>query len=207
MLDFYEKGTTVAQNEAAIRMADRAGLYTGGIFIIGAPFEERRHFEQTYRFAAGLPLDITTFWVLDYAYGSALWETARKRGILTDEEIIVPAGSERGTQNYSTAELTALCEQYFFRFFCRPSFWLRQIIKVIRVRDKYLVMVFVAGIQYLIARKVILLISRFGRRMRAATKIFRRKPRRSRRKKYKFEPEHTVRTEENRRQLIAKCRY
>lgn len=159
VLDFYDKGSTVEQNAAAIRMADRAGLYTGGIFILGAPFEGREHFERTYRFAARLPLDITTFWVLDYAFGSPLWEDARKQGIVAEEENIVPAGSERGTQQYATAELMAICERYFFRYYRRPSYWLRQMMKCLRVRDRYLVMVFLAGVKFLIVRKVALMVT------------------------------------------------
>jgi radical SAM superfamily enzyme YgiQ (UPF0313 family) len=33
VLDFYNKGVTVEQNRAAIRMADKAGLYSAGLFI------------------------------------------------------------------------------------------------------------------------------------------------------------------------------
>jgi radical SAM superfamily enzyme YgiQ (UPF0313 family) len=171
VLDFYKKDSTVKQNETAIRMADRAGLYTAGIFILGAPFETREHFEQTYRFAARLPLDVTTFWVLDYAYGSPLWEDARTKGILFNEENIVPAGSERGTQRHSTAELTALCTRYFFRYYRRPSYWLRQIAKVIRVRDKYLMMVFIAGIRFLLVRKLSIAVWRISAGLRSLLKL------------------------------------
>ncbi|MBN1758366.1 MAG: radical SAM protein [Chitinispirillaceae bacterium] len=160
VLDYYEKGSSVEENAAAIRMADRAGLYTGGIFILGAPFEGREHFERTYRFAAHLPLDITTFWVLDYAFGSPLWEEARKKGIVRDGETIVPAGRERGTQQYPTEELVKLCERYFFRYYRRPSYWLRQLMKCLRVRDRYLVMVFFAGAKFLIVRKMVLMAER-----------------------------------------------
>lgn len=158
VLDFYCKGTTVEMNAEAIRMADRVGLYTGGIFILGAPFETREHFKKTYTFATSLPLDITTFWVLDYAYGSPLWEEGLKAGSHTKEDFIVPAGKERGTQVYPTAELVDTCEKYFFHYYRRPRYWLRQLRKFIRVHDLYLLLVLLAGMRFLIIRKCSLLV-------------------------------------------------
>jgi radical SAM superfamily enzyme YgiQ (UPF0313 family) len=152
-LDFYEKGTTVAMNAAAVKMADRMGLYTGGLFILGAPVEQMSHFKETYNFAASLPLDVTSFWVLDYAYGSPLWKEAFKKGIVKEHENIVPAGKERGTHVLETKEITAICERFFFKFYRRPSYWIRQVIKFIRVRDKHLMAVFLAGLQWLMVRK------------------------------------------------------
>jgi radical SAM superfamily enzyme YgiQ (UPF0313 family) len=157
-LDFYEKGTTVAMNAAAVKMADRMGLYTGGLFILGAPVEQVSHFKETYNFAASLPLDVTSFWVLDYAYGSPLWKDAFKKGIVKEHENIVPAGKERGTHVLETREITAICERYFFKFYRRPSYWIRQVIKFIRVRDKHLMAVFLAGLQWLMLRKCELVI-------------------------------------------------
>ena len=170
-------------------MADRAGLYTGGLFILGAPFENRTHFNQTYRFAASLPLDVTSFWVLDYAYGSPLWQEAFQKGIVAEGENIVPAGSERGTQNYSTAEITRQCERFFFRYYRRPSYWIRQIIKFIRVRDKYLFTVLLVGLQWLIIRKCEL----FGERCRYhAKKLIRHLPIKKRYRKRRFSPSYSL---------------
>jgi len=157
VLDFYQKGTTVGMNEKAIRMADRAGLYTGGIFILGAPFETKEHFAATYAFAASLPLDVTTFWVLDYAYGSPLWEEGLKKGTHTRDEFIIPAGNERGTQLYPTAYIMETCEKYFFSYYRRPGYWVRQVTKFIRVHDVYLLLVILAGLRFLIVRKGLLL--------------------------------------------------
>jgi len=157
VLDFYRKDTTVAMNAAAIAMADRAGLYTGGIFIFGAPFETKEHFKKTYTFATSLPLDITTFWILDYAYGSSLWEEGVKNGTHKRDEFLIPAGKERGTQLYPTEELTDICERYFFHYYLRPHYWFRQAMKFVRIHDFYLLLVILAGLRFLIVRKCTLL--------------------------------------------------
>lgn len=153
VLDYYRKATTVAQNRRAIVAADRAGLYTAGLFILGAPLERREHFERTYRFAASLPLDVTSFWVLDYTYGSSLWDEARTAGRVTDDEHNVPAGRERGTSSYTTAELERIAQRLFFRYYTRPGYWLRQAIKMLRVRSVYFVQVLAVGLAWLLVTR------------------------------------------------------
>lgn len=68
------------QNRRAVTLADKAGLYTAGLFIFGAPFETKDHFQNTYKFTVSLPLDITSFWILDDTHGSDLWEIAHREG-------------------------------------------------------------------------------------------------------------------------------
>ncbi len=165
-LDFFNKDTTVAQNRYAITEADKAGLYTAGLFIIGAPHETKKHFKQTYKFAASLPLDITSFWVLDYTFGSTLWTKAKNNGIVKEEEFNVPAGKERGTSDYSTEELESISTSLFFKFYRRPNYWLRQFVKMIKVRDKYFFNVMIIGIQWLIVNKVQLLYSELKSNMK-----------------------------------------
>lgn len=156
-LDFYKKDATIAMNRRAIELADRAGLYTGGLFIIGAPHEKIEHFENTYRFATSLPLDVTSFWVLDYTYGSELWTNAYAQGILRADEYNVPAGLERGTSPYSTRYLEQITQTMFFRFYRRPLYWLRQVKKFVRVRNGYFLRVLLAGAWWLMLRKIGLL--------------------------------------------------
>ena len=153
-LDFYKKDATIEMNRRAIRLADRAGLYTGGLFIIGAPHEKLEHFEATYRFAASLPLDVTSFWVLDYTYGSELWKNAYAQGILRAEEFNVSAGSQRGTSPYTTSQLEQIAQKMFFRFYRRKSYWLRQAVKFARIRNGYFLRVLFAGAWWLLVRKI-----------------------------------------------------
>jgi radical SAM superfamily enzyme YgiQ (UPF0313 family) len=160
VLDFYNKGTTVEQNARAIRLADKAGLYTAGLFILGAPFETHAHFERTYRFAASLPLDVTSFWVLDYTYGSALWERAYAEGKIAHHEYNVSAGSQRGTSLYPTEEIEKAAEKFFFRYYTRPGYWLRQVVKFFRVREKYFVGILAIGAWWLAVRRLRMTVQR-----------------------------------------------
>ncbi|MBN1981485.1 MAG: radical SAM protein [Chitinivibrionales bacterium] len=154
VLDFYHKDVTVQQNRDAIVMADKAGLYTAGLFIMGAPFETKQHFNNTYRFAAQLPLDITSFWVLDYTYGSQLWEQTFGKTEFTEDEFNIPAGKERSTSAFLTDELERITRSYFFKFYSRISYWTRQIVKAIRVHDPYLIAIILLGGMWLLSKKV-----------------------------------------------------
>jgi anaerobic magnesium-protoporphyrin IX monomethyl ester cyclase len=154
VLDFYKKETTVEQGRNAVILADEVGLYTGGIFMLGAPFETKDHFERTYKFATSIPLDVTTFWVLDYTYGSALWENAVARGLINSDEYNVPAGKQRGTSDYFTEEIETVAKSFFFRFYRRPSYWIRQFVKLVRIREKYFFYVLIAGVYWLVEKKL-----------------------------------------------------
>ena len=158
VLDFYDKETTVEQNRKAVTLADKAGLYTAGLFILGAPMEKKDHFHNTYKFAISLPLDITSFWVLDYTFGSALWQNEHEKGVIAENEFNVPAGKERGTSPYYTKEIEQIAESYFFKFYKRRSYWVRQIGKLFRTREQYFLKVLIVGVFWLARKKVSLMV-------------------------------------------------
>jgi radical SAM superfamily enzyme YgiQ (UPF0313 family) len=160
VLDFYDKGTTVEQNRNAVYIADKVGLYTGGLFILGAPLETKEHFERTFQFATSIPLDITSFWVLDYTYGSTLWDKAFAEGKIEPYEYNVPAGKEHGTSSYPAEEIEKIAQEYFFRYFSRPSYWLRQIAKLIRTREIYFLRVLIIGMFWLVMKRINLVFNR-----------------------------------------------
>lgn len=161
VLDFYNKQTTVEQNRRAVTLADKAGLYTAGLFILGAPMEKKDHFQNTYKFAISLPLDITSFWILDYTFGSDLWQNAHEKGIIAENEFNVPAGKERGTSPYYTKELEQIAESYFFKFYKRKSYWIRQMVKLFRTREQYFLKVLIVGVHWLARKKASLLMQGF----------------------------------------------
>jgi radical SAM superfamily enzyme YgiQ (UPF0313 family) len=160
VLDFYKKGVTVEQNRQAIVLADRAGLYTAGLFMLGAPMETTDHFRRTFALATHAPLDITSFWILDYTYGSTLWSEAHAKGLFPKSEFNVPAGLEHGTSPYPSRDIEKIGESYFFRFYLRPGYWMRQVVKLLRVRDKYFFTILLIGIYWLIRRKIGLMLGK-----------------------------------------------
>lgn len=137
-LDFYHKGTTVDQNARAVEMADNFNLFSFGFFILGAPMETEKHLENTIQLAMKLPLDGATFNILDYTYGSRLWQDAFNKGLIESHEFNVPTDSKRGLGNFPREELEKLCLESFDKFYKRPSLWARWLRKVTMLKDPWM---------------------------------------------------------------------
>ena len=97
--------------------------------------ETERHIQDTIDFAMSLPLDLTTFNILDYTYGAELWDRAFREGRIGSEEFNVPANRDRGLGNFTEAELDRICSRAFDRFYRRPSLWARWARKTVKQRD------------------------------------------------------------------------
>ena len=108
-LDYYDKRTTVAQNRLAVELAHKYNLFCFGFFILGAPVETEKHIQDTIDFAMSVPLDGATFNVLDYTYGSELWNQAYQEGLIQKDEFNVPADKDRGLSRFSKEELDKTC--------------------------------------------------------------------------------------------------
>lgn len=76
VLDYYNKRIKLDEIRKAVNLSREMGFFTLGFFILGAPFETKRYFENTIKFAESLPLDAVAFFTLEYGAGSKLWEEA-----------------------------------------------------------------------------------------------------------------------------------
>jgi len=136
VLDFYRKGTTIEQAQRALELAHQCGIFTHGNFILGAPIETRKHIEQTIQFAQELPLDAAFFGVLNYTYGSELWDMAYQKGLIEIYESDVYADKEQGLGQFSKQELERFCQKAHYRFYFRPKLWARYLSKMLRSDNK-----------------------------------------------------------------------
>jgi radical SAM superfamily enzyme YgiQ (UPF0313 family) len=136
VLNFYRKGTTIEQAQRALELADKCGIFTHGNFILGAPIETREHIERTIRFAQELPLDAAFFGVLNYTYGSELWDIAHQKGLIKIYESDVYADKKRGLGQFSKQELERFCQKAHYRFYFRPTLWARYLSKLFRSQNR-----------------------------------------------------------------------
>jgi len=136
ILDFYRKGTTIEQAQRALALADKVGIFTHGNFILGAPMETREHIEHTIRFARELPLDAAFFGVLNYTYGSELWDMAYQQGLIGIYEGDVYADKKRGLSQFSKHELDKFCQKAHYQFYFRPILWTRYLSKLFKNDNK-----------------------------------------------------------------------
>jgi radical SAM superfamily enzyme YgiQ (UPF0313 family) len=136
VLDFYRKEITIPQIRKAINLCNEMKFFSIGSFILGAPFETKRHIENTIKFACSLPLDIAVFFPLGYQRGSDLYNEAVKNGKMKKDERGTLADSRKGLGNFTTEELIKYCEKATKRFYYRPSYISRQILRWIREKDR-----------------------------------------------------------------------
>ncbi len=138
VLDYYRKGFDINQIKKAVKLSRKMNFITMGNFILGAPFETKTHFEKTIEFARSLPLDLALFFPLAYMDGSDLWNDAVKKGVVSykyDEFGQVINLKENGLSNFSHKELKGYCNNAVKKFYYRPSYFLRQIMRSILRKD------------------------------------------------------------------------
>jgi radical SAM superfamily enzyme YgiQ (UPF0313 family) len=131
VLDFYEKRTKVEKIKEAIVLANKAGIMTYGNIIIGAPIETNDHIESNEKFLREVPLDFIGVHVLNHIYGSPLWQEAYEKGMISKNEIIVPA--DERLSNFSYENLIELQNRITKTFYKNPKRIIRLIYKIIKV--------------------------------------------------------------------------
>ena len=131
VLKFYNKKATPEQAHKAIRAAHRAGIFTYGGFIFGAPMETRAHLQKNIAFVTRAPLDFASFHHLAYMYSTPIWQEANKRGLVSDGEYCVPADERFGGP--SAKEINRWRYRAFKKFYCRPMHILQVIRKCVMI--------------------------------------------------------------------------
>ena len=85
-LDAAGKGATVEDAEHAVAAVKRAGIKVAGHFVLGIPGETAESLERTLALARRLPLDFEQFYCAVPFPGSRLYEEAREKGWLREED-------------------------------------------------------------------------------------------------------------------------
>ncbi len=136
VLNFYNKKATTGQIRKAISLSSEMDFFTVGTFILGAPIETKYHIEKTINFACSLPLDVALFTILTYKYGSEIWDEAVKNEKIDETDgYTVVADSRKGLGNFTKEELDKFYRNAMKRFYLRPRYITRQILKIIRDKD------------------------------------------------------------------------
>lgn len=82
----YLKGgnVSVADNEGAVRILRKHGIAANASFVIGAPHETVPDMMETYKFIKKCPLSLFDTYVLVPYPGTALWDYAKEKGLVSD---------------------------------------------------------------------------------------------------------------------------
>lgn len=128
ILDYYEKQITPNESAIAVRKARKAGISAIiGTFILGASIETREEIKATLKFARSIDLDGLIFFPLIILPETSIWHELKEQGYLTKElEEQYWEYSKYAYDfmraNIGKSELLKLMEEGYERFFWRPDF-------------------------------------------------------------------------------------
>ncbi len=127
---YVNKPVDLKESLELIREANRLGFWTSGNFIIGFPYEEREHIEDTIRYAYNSGLDFASFIAARPHKGSEMYETFKKEGLL-DKGIVhtsIYDVSDYDTTHFTAQEITDIIQGAArgwyvnkMKFFMRPK--------------------------------------------------------------------------------------
>ena len=128
-LEKMKKGATVEQNKVAAAMAKKAGLKVYGFYLIGFPWEDRKHLEQTEKLIFDIDADFIELHIATPFYGTELYEMAGTAGLI-DESVL---GKDYfnaptvGTRHLSIDEIERFRKRVILKYHLRPSYILRKL--------------------------------------------------------------------------------
>ncbi|UCH53606.1 MAG: cobalamin-dependent protein [Pseudomonadota bacterium] len=135
-LNTLRKGSTLEQIRAAVRAAKRAGLRVSMPFLFGIPGETYEEGLQTIDFALSLDLDLANFHAITPFPGTDLYDQAGKYGTISrDKRDFTYQSAAFVPYSMSRQQLHELRQLAFRRFYSRPVYLLRQLLRLRTVGD------------------------------------------------------------------------
>ena len=135
ILDYYGKPITPNESALAVRKARKAGISAiVGTFILGAPIETREEIRATLKFARSIDLDGAIFFPLMVIPMTSIWHELKEQGYLTQglEEQYWEHSKyvwDILHTNVEKSELLSLMEEGYEKFFWKPDFVPKLIIR------------------------------------------------------------------------------
>lgn len=144
VLKNVKKGITVQQAKEAFKAAREVGIRVLGTFMFGNPGETRETMEKTIKLAIELNPDIAQFSIVAPLPGTELWEKYRGTLYILKNDLensttygINTQSSDLGYKHrdFSDGELQQMLSIAFRRFYLRPSYAGRQLLKMRSIQD------------------------------------------------------------------------
>ncbi|MBU2560045.1 B12-binding domain-containing radical SAM protein [archaeon] len=135
-LNALKKGITLKQTRKAVKAAKEAGLVTCLPFIFGIPGETYAEGLETIDFAIELDPDIANFHTLTPFPGTELYENIDKYGTINgDLENFTYEGTAFVPHTMKKEEIEELRSIAFRKFYSRPKFLLKKLLKMRSLED------------------------------------------------------------------------
>ncbi|MBN2244272.1 MAG: radical SAM protein [Candidatus Aminicenantes bacterium] len=142
VLKNLKKGIRLDQVHSAFKMAKKAGIVTFAYFMLGSPGETASGIEESISLAKKINPDYVQFLITTPFPATELYDLGMEKGILTNDywrefsaqptEDFVP---QWWTENFSHEELEKLQRKAHLSFYYRPSYILKQFLKVRSIKE------------------------------------------------------------------------
>jgi hopanoid biosynthesis associated radical SAM protein HpnJ len=134
ILKNIKKGVTKAQAVEFTRNCKKLGLSIHGAFVMGLPGETRETIRETIDFARCLDLNSIQASLASPYPGTEFYELCKKEGWISSESFIDDTGHQTCVINYphlSSREIFDAVEQFYNKFYFRPKYIFRSVIKML----------------------------------------------------------------------------
>ena len=164
-LNAIRKGITLDQTRRAVRAAKEAGLTVSAPFLFGIPGETFEEGLRTIEFALELDPDLANFHALTPFPGTDLFDGRERYGTVSgDLRDFTYQGAAFVPSTMTRAEIHALRQIAFRRFYSRPSFLLKRLLALRTLHDLRAALTGAKSLFWLWAGRGV-----FGRRRAAAS--------------------------------------
>lgn len=134
MLELLKKGNTLAQNEKAIRLAQKVGLGVRGDFIVGTPGETLESLNRTLDFAIKMKLDYAHFNKFVPFPGTELYKTLVAQGYKFDFtktcSILDHSAIMYVPESMTKDQFKQFLDNANRKFYLRPSYILKRLVSI-----------------------------------------------------------------------------
>lgn len=137
ILKVLKKGITLDQVEKTFKISKKLGIETLAYFMIGCPTEIKEDIDETIRFAQKIKPDYAHITILTPYPATVIYRQALEKGIIKDDYWREFARHpENGVvtryweENFTREELLAILDQFYHRFYGRPSYMLEKLLKI-----------------------------------------------------------------------------
>ena len=134
------KKIDLGQVERIVKLANKAGLFTACFFIIGNHCETEDDIIKTIDFAKNLTCDAVNFSINTPYPGSALWHYLNKKNLILAkdwDDFGEYANMIFRHEHVPNEKILFYYKKAYKDFYLRPSFFLRQLKKMISTRGRY----------------------------------------------------------------------
>lgn len=165
-LNALRKGSTIDHTREAVRAAKAVGLRVSMSFLFGIPGETYEDGLKTIEFAIGLDPDLANFHAVAPFPGTDLYENHAKYGTISQYlRDYTYQGAAFVPYTMTREQIHDLRQIAFRRFYLRPGFLLRQLLRLRNLNDLRAALAGVKSLFWLWARN-----SLFGRKAGAAAR-------------------------------------